>query len=140
MKYLLDTCILSEYNAKRPNETVLQWLDGLNDQFLYISVITIGEISKGIQRLPESKRKLNLQSWLNDELIEAYRANILLLDTGVMLTWAALTSTLELKGQQMPYMDSLIAATALHENCTLVTRNEKDFQYSDVSIINPWNL
>jgi toxin FitB len=138
MKYLLDTCILSEYNAKKPNAQVIQWLDHLDHESLYVSVITVGELSRGIQLLPSSKKQADLQSWFDNQFLAIYGHNIIVLDTAIMLRWAALTSQLKRLGKTVPYVDSLIAATALHENCTLVTRNEKDFQASGISLINPW--
>ena len=83
MKYLLDTCAISELVAKQPSEIVIDWIDNIEQESVYLSVITIGEICKGIEKLPESKRKINLQKWLNDELIIRFRGQILLVDTDV---------------------------------------------------------
>lgn len=138
MKYLLDTCAISELVARKPSKTVIDWIDNIDQESVYLSVITIGEISKGIEKLPDSKRKVNLQQWLNEELLIRFRGKILAIDTNVMLVWGELTGRLESEGKKMPAMDSLIAAIAIHNNCSLVTRNEDDFKYVDLNIVNPW--
>lgn len=139
MKYLLDTCVISELMVKQPNKKVIQWIDSLEPKSVYLSVITIGEIRKGIVKLPDSKRKEVIEKWLNDELLVRFRGNILTVDTDVMLTWGQLTGRLELDGKKMAAMDSLIAAIALNGNFTLVTRNEDDFKHTYLTIVNPWN-
>ena len=138
MKYLLDTNVISEMIARQPNQAVLDWLDSLDSHTVYLSVITIGEIQRGIEKLPVSNRKTQLQEWLNDQLLIRFADHILEIDTAVMLTWGALTAELEQKGRPLPALDSLIAALTRHYRCTLVTRNEKDFVGADISLINPW--
>lgn len=138
MKYLLDTCVISELVTKQPSERVINWIDNIEQESIYLSVITIGEISKGIEKLPDSKRKENLQQWLNDELQIRFRGKILGIDTEVMLLWGKLTGKLESVGKEMPGMDSLIAAITIHNSCSLVTRNTDDFECTGLNIINPW--
>ena len=113
-------------------------IDNIEQESVYLSVITIGKIYKGIEKLPESKRKVNLQKWFNDELLIRFRGKILAVDTSVMLVWGELTGRLEVEGKRMPAMDSLIAAIAIHNNCSLVTRNQDDFKNVALTIINPW--
>jgi len=113
MKYLLDTNVISELVAKQPLDKVIDWLDNTDDSLIYLSVITIGEIKKGIERLPDSQRKTALRDWLSGELLLRFQGHILSLDTEVMLTWGVLTATLEQKGRKLPAMDSLVAAIAL---------------------------
>lgn len=134
---LLDTCVISELVVKKPDEKVIEWIDNIEQESVYLSIITIGEIRKGIEKLPESKRKITLQ-WLNDELLIRFRGKILAINTDVMLVWGELTGKLEIQGKKMPAMDSLIAAIAIHNNCSLVTRNEDDFKYAGLIIVNPW--
>jgi tRNA(fMet)-specific endonuclease VapC len=117
---------------------VVQWVDEQDPANLFLSVITIGEISKGIAKLTDSRRKQKLESWLQNELLQRFAQNILLIDIDVMLTWGRLIAALELKGRKMALMDSLIAALALHGNLQLVTRNENDFINAGISILNPW--
>lgn len=138
MKYLLDTNVISELIAKQPNSQVVEWIDQLDINNVYLSVITIGELSKGIEKLPDSQRKQTLHDWLNNDLLPRFSSHILTLDVEVMLTWGKLTGRLERLGRPLPAIDSLIAALALHHNCSLVTRNENDFKETDVTIINPW--
>jgi toxin FitB len=139
MKYLLDTCVVSELIAKQPNQTVLDWLNTQPNQDLYLSAITIGELVKGIDKLPDSKRKSSLQDWFDDDLLVRFAARILPLDLDAMVLWGKLISRLERQGRILPLMDSLIAAIALQGTFTLVTRNEKDFAGTGLTIFNPWN-
>ncbi|MDF5720885.1 MAG: type II toxin-antitoxin system VapC family toxin [Rhizonema sp. PD37] len=139
MKYLLDTCVISELVVKQPNEKVIQWIDNRDSKSVYLSVITIGEIRKVIVKLPDSKRRELLEIWLNDELLVRFRGNILTINADVMLTWGELIGRLELQGKKVAAMDSLIAAIALYGNFTLVTRNEDDFKNTGLNVVNPWN-
>jgi toxin FitB len=139
MKYLLDTCVVSELIAKQPNQTVLDWLNTQPNQDLYLSAITIGELVKGIGKLPDSKRKSSLQDWFDDDLLIRFAARILPLDLDAMVLWGRMISRLEPQGRILPLMDSLIAAIALQGAFTLVTRNEKDFAGTGLTIFNPWN-
>lgn len=139
MKFLLDTNVISELVAKQPNSRVIQWVDSLDPNSVYLSVITIGELRKGIEKLPDSKRKDTLRMWLSDDLLSRFSGRILALDIPVMLTWGAVVGKLERGGQPLPALDSLIAALTLHYHCTLATRNEDDFRAAGINIINPWS-
>ncbi len=138
MKYLLDTNVISEMVAKQPDPKVIAWIDSLDQNWVYLSVITIGELRKGIEKLPSSRRKERLRAWLADELLVRFSGRILSLDIDVMLAWGELTGRLEARGKPLPAIDSLIAALALHHTCHLVTRNEADFNDTGVPILNPW--
>lgn len=138
MNFLLDTCVISELVAKKPNEQVLQWIDTVDPAAVYLSVVTIGEICKGIEKLPGSKRKASLEKWLDDELLVRFSGRIASIDTDVMLLWGKLVARLEVAGKTMSAIDSLIAAIALHGKFHLVTRNEEDFRNAGVPILNPW--
>ena len=140
MRYLLDTCVISELVAKQPDPGVVQWVDAVDEERLYLSVISIGEISKGIYKLPDSRRKDVLTRWLEDDLLIRFRDRLLLIDTQTMLHWGELTANLEKQGKRMPAMDSLVAAIALQAALILVTRNVDDFAHSGVDLINPWTL
>jgi tRNA(fMet)-specific endonuclease VapC len=138
MNYLLDTNVISELISKQPNKKVVEWLDHLDPNTIYLSVITIGEIRKGIEKLPPSKRRDGVKGWLEEDLLLRFQGRILEITTGVMLIWGELTGRLENEGRRITAIDSLLAATALHGNYRLVTRNEHDFQHTGVTIINPW--
>ena len=139
MRFLLDTCVISELVSKRPDPGVVQWIDDVGEEKIYLSAITVGEIKKGIEKLPNSRRKSALTGWLEDDLLTRFRNKILPIDVGVMLVWGELTAKLEMQGRKLPAMDSLIAAIALSGNLSLVTRNEDDFKHLDIPITNPWN-
>lgn len=138
MKYLLDTCVISELIAKQPNPRVLDWIDSVDADGVYLSVITIGEITKGIEKLPQSRRKQELSDWLENELLIRFQENMIELDTSILIRWGQLNANMESSGQTMPAIDSLIAATALSRGLILVTRNEADFAGTEVEILNPW--
>ncbi len=138
MRYLLDTNVISELIAKRPNERVIQWLDQLDPTSIYLSAITIGELCKGIEKLTDSSRKDNLRNWLTDELLIRFQNRILVLDVNVMLKWGELVGRLERNGRPLAAIDSLIAALALANSCSVVTRNESDFRDTGLTVINPW--
>ncbi|HEY3341147.1 MAG TPA: type II toxin-antitoxin system VapC family toxin [Anaerolineae bacterium] len=140
MKYLLDTNVISELVAKQPNPRVIRWIDQLEPDGVFLSVITIGELSKGIERLPSSKRKETLYGWLRDDLLLRFSGRILTLDIDVMLTWGTLTGQLEHIGKPLSAMDSLIAALALYHHCSLATRNIEHFKQTEVSLVNPWDI
>jgi toxin FitB len=138
MRYLLDTCVISELVSRQPDADLMQWIDSVDEDRLYLCAITIGEIKKGICKLADSERKRALAQWLEQELLVRFQDKIMPVDTQVMLAWGELVAGLELRGSKMPAIDSLIAAIALHGNLELVTRNEQDFIHSGVTTVNPW--
>ncbi len=138
MKYLLDTCVISELVAKQPNPRVLEWIDSVDADGIYISVITVGEITMGIEKLPNSKRRQELSDWLENELLIRFQDNLIELDVDILIQWGKLNARLEINGQRAPAIDSLIAATALEQDLILVTRNVSDFLGTGVEILNPW--
>lgn len=138
MSFLLDTCVLSEALSKIPDPKVLDFVDGLDPDDVYLSVITIGELFKGIEKLPKSRRRKELHEWFNNELLIQYDGKILPLDTRTLMTWGTLIARLESDGYTMPAVDSLIAATAITYELVLITRNIGDFERSGIEIINPW--
>ena len=139
MTYLLDTCVISELAARRPAPEVVEWIQGVDPESVFLSAVTIGEIRKGIEKARDPGRKAALESWLHDELLIRFRSRLAVLDLGVFLEWGALVGRLEAQGTPMPAIDSLIAATALHGKFMLVTRNEEDFANAGVRLLNPWS-
>ena len=138
MNYLLDTNVISEVISKQPNPKVVQWMRETDPQQIFLSVLTIGEIKRGIARLPNSSRKEELETWFGNTLLNQQEHRILAIDLPVMLTWGQLTAELESQGRTLPVIDSLIASIAMYHRLTLVTRNEKDFEGTGVIVLNPW--
>ena len=140
MSWLLDTCAVSEYARKTPAPKVIAWLDDQDESSLFISVITLGEIEKGILKLRASDphRSQKLTAWLG-KLEQRFAGRILPLDAAALHVWAQIAAHAELAGQPMPVMDGLLIATAQCHGLTVVTRNVQDFtQYPQV--FNPWAL
>lgn len=140
MSWLLDTCALSEYAKKAPAPKVIAWLDDQDEASLFISVITLGEIEKGILKLraTDKRRSQKLTAWLG-KVEQRFAGRILPLDTAALHVWAQLAAHAELDGQPLPVMDSLMMATAQCHGLTVVTRNVQDFaRYPQV--LNPWAL
>lgn len=135
MKYILDTNIISELINTKPNPNVIAFLDTLNEKDIYLTVITIGEIYFGIEKLPSGKKKDKLLTWLQDNLLPRFEDKIIDIDTQTMLHWGTLTNNLKSKGTPLPLMDSLIASSCLAKGFTLITRNEKDFANTNLKII-----
>ncbi len=138
MNYLLDTCVISEIVKPAPSSRVIMWINSIPSERLFLCSLTIGEIRKGLTKLPESKKKERLTDWLNT-LLENYQDRIHSIDITVAENWGVMQGKAEKEGMPMSSIDSLIAATSYTHNLILVTRNEEDFQASKLSIINPWN-
>ena len=138
MKYLLDTCLLSEFFKKQLNDGVRDWFDVQNEDFLYVSVLAIGELRKGVTKLAESKRKGELELWL-ENVINRYDRRILPISLTTANIWGTLKGRLETKGKALSVIDSLMAATALEHDLTIVTRNDSDFTPTGAVLLNVWN-
>ena len=138
MNYILDTNVISELVAAQPDENVARWIESIDPQTVYLSVITVGELKKGIEKLPDSRRKPVLEDWLVNDLLVRFQDQLLPIDSSTMLAWGALVARMEAIGKPMPAIDSLIAATALHRGYTLCTRNVGDFEHAGISLLNPW--
>jgi hypothetical protein len=138
MRVLLDTCVLSELYKQNPMESVKNALESINDSHLYISVITIGELAKGIALLPDSKRKHDLQNWFN-QIEKNYSNRILSIDTEIASIWGEITANAQKDGFTLGVADGLIAATAIRHGLHLMTRNIKDFDFTKILLVNPWD-
>ncbi len=135
MSYLLDTNIISETVRKNPNTSVLAWLERIPGEALYVSVLTLGEIRKGIDALPDKKRREKLRLWLEYELPSWFEGRVLPIDRAVADRWGRL---LAVAGRSVPAVDSLLAATAIHHELRIVTRNDDDFKFPGLEVINPF--
>jgi toxin FitB len=139
-RFLLDTNIPSELTRSRPEPRLTAWLQATGDADLYVSVITLGEIHKGVTIVPDRSRRLQLQRWLDEELHPWFSGRILPVDEAVAERWGALDGQRQLQGAPLNTADGLIAATALEHDLTMVTRNVKDFAGLGVTILNPWEV
>jgi predicted nucleic acid-binding protein len=137
MKYLLDTCLLSETVKNIPDPHVLRWIEARKPHELCTSAMSLGELQRGVIRLPESKRRNELSLWLH-ALEISFENRILSFDTNVVRIWAQITVNAEALGKSMAAFDSIIAATAKAHDCILVTRNIRDFANAGVEVLNPW--
>jgi len=139
VSYLLDTSVISELVKKSPHLPVLEWIGEQDESSLYLSVVTIGELEKGIARLVASARKSKLQSWVRRDLVERFGERLLAVDLQAATRWGTFTGESEKRGQPLPVIDSLIAATALVHGLAVVTRNVEDFKRCGVACVNPWD-
>ncbi|HWL85725.1 MAG TPA: type II toxin-antitoxin system VapC family toxin [Polyangiaceae bacterium] len=137
MSYLLDTCAISESAAPRPNEGFSSWFELQPEEALYISVVTVGEITRGVRLLEAGRRRTFLEGWLAG-LRSHFRERMLAVDEPVAALWGELSARAKRSGKGLHLADGLIAATATHHGFSLITRNASDFQIAGVTIINPW--
>jgi len=137
--YLLDTNCISELVRVNPQPNVMAWIESADEALLYLSVLTLGEIRKGLAALPQSKRRTRLETWLEVELRGRFAGRILPIDADVADRWGLLAAGAKKAGRTLSAIDGLLAATALHHNLTIVSRNESDFADAKVQVLNPWN-
>ena len=138
MNYLLDTCAVFELIKLEPQPEVVREIQAIDNEALFLSVLTLGELEKGIARLPHSKKKRELTLWLNQELIPAFEDRILYLNRAGARCWGQLQGQAFHRGQPLPVVDSMIAAVALVENLTVITRNTRDLERCGVRVFDPW--
>ena len=138
MKYMLDTNVISELQKSNCNQNVRLFAQEIHWEDLYLSVITIGELCYGVEKLPAGKKKHELSVWLYTKLPEWFNRRIIEIDTEVIIEWGKIRARTE---RQIPVADSLIAATAITNNIFLVTRNTKDFEdIEGINLLNPWEF
>lgn len=134
--FLIDTNVISELIKTTPAPQVTAWVDATAAELIYISVITLGEIRKGISLLPQSKRRTQLEAWLGSDLLMRFAGRIIDIDHEIADRWGQLSGV---RGSTLPVIDGLLAATAIHHNLTLVTRNTRDVARTGVALFNPWS-
>ena len=137
MSYLIDTNVLSELRRKQPDPNVVAWMQARPRQSLFLSVLTLGEIRKGLERVEDAARKQSLLDWLEVELPNYFVGRLLTVDAHTADRWGRLMAQ---AGRPLPAIDGLLAATAMQHDLTLVTRNIKDFAGLEVRLINPWDV
>ena len=135
--FLLDTNVISELVRPKPEPKVQAWVAATDEDLLYLSVLTLGEIRKGISWLKDASRRAALEAWLDSDLALRFAGRILPIGQAVADRWGRLTAQTASKSQ-LPVIDGLLAATALHHNLTLVARNTKDIAGTGVPVFNPW--
>jgi predicted nucleic acid-binding protein len=135
VSYLLDTNVISELVRPRPQAAVLDWFADTPNEALFLSVLTLGEIRKGVEKLNDAPRREKLRVWLEHDLRDWFGARILPVDAAVADRWGRLLAE---AGRPLPSIDSLLAATALHHELRLVSRNARDFTYPGLVVVNPW--
>ena len=135
MSYLLDTNVISELVRPKPDKKVLKWFEQITDDALYLSVLTLGEIRKGVERLADTSRREKLRLWLEHDLRAWFGSRILPVDPEVADRWGRLLADAR---RPVASIDSLLAATALHHELRIVSRNVKDFDFAGVEVVNPW--
>jgi predicted nucleic acid-binding protein len=136
--FLLDTNCISELVRPKPEPRVLEWMEAVDETLLYLSVLTLGEIRKGLAGLAQSKRQTLLENWLEVELQPRFSGRIMSIDTAIADRWGLLTAEAKRNGKPLSIIDGLLAATALEHNLTVVSRNTSDFANTHVPVLNPW--
>ena len=136
MSFLVDTCVLSELVKPRPSRDVSEWFDTAPPDALFVSVLTLGEVRKEIEKLPDGRRRGRIVAWLETELPAWFEDRVLPIDAGVADEWGRLMA----RPGNIPAIDGLIAATALRYRLALVTRNKADFSATGVDLLNPWKV
>lgn len=138
MRLLLDTNVLSEVMRPAPERRVLEWLDGLDEDRTFISVVALAEIRRGIALMDDGRRRAALTAWLARDLPERFAQRVLPVDKAVALAWGDLMGLAKRRGRGLASMDGLVGATALAGDLTLATRNTKDFEGFGIELFNPW--
>ena len=138
MRYLLDTCVLSELTKPAPDPQVTAWVAAQEEDDLGVSALTLGELQHGVSRLPAGARRRRLQAWVDDDLRRRFADRCLPVDDGVACAWGELSARAEDEGHPVSVIDGLVAATALTHDLTLVTRNTRDMAPTGARLLDPW--
>jgi len=136
--FLLDTNCISEIVRPKPEPRVIEWMDAADEATLYLSVLTLSEIRKGVVELAQSRRRTRLETWLEVDLRARFSGRIVPIDAGIADRFGRLAAEAKRQGKALPVIDGLLAATALHLNLTVVSRNARDFVATHVPVLNPW--
>ena len=138
-RFLLDTNVPSELTKPMPNSWVRDWVDAQDNASLYLSVVTVGELRRGLTVLPQSKKRMQLEHWFGQYLLPLFDGRILPVTESIGNRWGVLGGECQLRGTPLNTADGMIAATALEHDLTVVTRNVKDFAGPGVTVFNPWD-
>jgi len=135
---LLDTNVISELINPTPAPAVVAWVGGQQVGDLYLSAVTIGELARGVARLPDSRKRTNLDRWVSNTLPRQFEGRILPFDHGAAVIWGTLMGQGDRAGRPRSAADAQIAATALRHGLDIATRNLADFDGMGVTLVNPW--
>jgi predicted nucleic acid-binding protein len=138
MSFLLDTNVVSEWVKPRPNAGLTNWLSRVDEDDVFLSVVTFAELRFGVERLASGSRRTRLDEWIRIELPVRFEQRILLVDGAVADEWGRMVARGAGRGRPIGAMDALVASTAQVHGLTLVTRNAKDFEGAVKSVLNPW--
>lgn len=138
MTSLVDTNVVSEWMSPSPDPRAMAWLRDVDEDTVFVSAITMGELRHGVERLPRGRKRSRLDDWLSGEFTSRFDGRILHVDLAVADMWGRITARGKASGRQLQPADGLIAATALCHDLTVITRNVKDFEPSGVAVIDPW--
>jgi toxin FitB len=139
VNFLLDTNVVSEWVKPRPNFGVMEWLATTDEDRLFLSVVTLAELRYGVERLPNGRKRAQLQEWLETELIERFEGRMVVIDESIATMWGELLARADAAGRPLGAMDGFLAATALVHQMSMVTRNEADFSAIAIKTFNPWS-
>jgi predicted nucleic acid-binding protein len=138
--FLLDTNVISELLRPKPQVKVAEWVEATNEELIFLSVLTIGEIRKGINLHPDAGKRARLEAWLASEVRARFADRILPVDDAVAERWGLLTAKARIeRNHKLPVVNGLLAATAQHHDLILVTRNVDDVAPTGVQLFNPWD-
>ncbi len=138
MKFLLDTNVVSEWVKPRPDDGVVAWMNEVDEDRVFLSVISLAELRHGVERMPTGARRRRLDEWLKEELPLRFEGRVLLIDRVIAEAWGRILARCETAGRPINTMDGFIAATAEAHRLVLVTRNVSDFESSVKEMVNPW--
>jgi toxin FitB len=138
VSFLLDTNVVSEWVKPRPEPRVVGWLAAVDEDRVFLSVVTVGELRHGVERLAAGRRRTRLDEWLRQDLAQRFEGRVLSIDAAVANVWGAIVARRDRMGRPIGVMDAFMAATAEVHNLTLVTRNASDFASSVISVFDPW--
>ncbi len=138
MSYLLDTNVVSEWVKPKPAESVVRWLAEVDEDQVFMSVVSFAELRRGVELLSRGRRRERLEKWLADELTPRFRGRVLLVDLPIADAWGRISARAARIGRTLGSMDGFFGATAIAHGLTLATRNVRDFHGLGVSLFNPW--
>jgi len=138
MKYLLDTPLLAELVRARPDDWVSRWMDAYDDEEIYLSLLTIGEIVKSIESESEPERRAELHRWLEEDLMVRFHGRIIPINQQVILEWGRMSAEAEARGKPLSAMDGMIAATVRAHQLVLITYNREIFAEAGIEVSDPW--